>query len=110
MKACPPILNNPTGFSSQDNQAPFLATWPHSAYSQLPLFQPHWPLSCSSNQGTTLRGRMGKNICSCFTQEETEAQRGYFAQVMRLLSVAQIFLAPDPVLFLLQLAFGIHVS
>ena len=52
---------------------------------------------------------MSKNACSCFRQEEAGSKR-YFAQVIRLLSVTWTFLAPDPVLFLLQLAFGIHVS
>lgn len=54
--------------------------------------------------------RMGKSVHSHFTHEDTEAQRDYFAQIIRHMSVAEIFLAPNPVLFSLYFAFGTYVN
>lgn len=57
-----------------------------------------------------LDGGMGKSVYSHFTHEDTEAQRDCFAQVVRHISVAQLFLAPNPVLFPLYFAFGAYVT
>ena len=68
------------------------------------------PLAVPQLRQQPLEGEWVKMSIAVFTHEETEAQRGYFAQVIWLVSVAQIFLAPDPVLFPLPVACGVHVS
>lgn len=49
---------------------------------------------------------MGRSVYSHFTHDEIEARRDYFAQVIKLVSMAQIFLATNPVLFPLHFTLG----